>query len=68
VQYVFAEGEGYFKIRGTFFRACLVEKIGKPDPNCEFAWVSKAEAIKRLRRRSDAWAIEQIAPLTDASN
>jgi 8-oxo-dGTP diphosphatase len=68
VQYVFAENEGYFTIRGTFFRAFLVERIGEAELHCELAWLSPSDAIERLRRRSDAWAVEQILPLRGALN
>lgn len=68
MQYLAAEGEGFFAVRGTFFRACLLEKTGDGEPNCELEWLSTSDAIERLRRRSDAWAIEQIVGLNGASN
>jgi 8-oxo-dGTP diphosphatase len=60
VQYLVAEGEGRFIIQGTFFRACLLAKIGKGEPDCRLEWLSVSDAIERLHRRSDAWAVEQI--------
>jgi 8-oxo-dGTP diphosphatase len=60
VQYLVTEGEGCFTIRGTFFRACLLERIGKGEPNCRLEWLSPSDAIAQLQRQSDAWAVQQI--------
>jgi 8-oxo-dGTP diphosphatase len=60
VQYLVAEGEGCFTIRGTFFRACLLDRIGDGEPDCRLEWLSASDAIERLHRRSDVWAVEQI--------
>ena len=64
VQYLVAEGEGYLAVQGTFFRVCLVERVAEVEPNCELEWHSASDAIQRLRRRSDAWAVEQVASLS----
>lgn len=61
VQYLVAEGEGHLAVRGTFFRVCLLEKVIKGESDCELEWLSASEAIQRLWRRSDAWAVGQIA-------
>jgi 8-oxo-dGTP diphosphatase len=68
MQYLVAEGEGYFAVRGTFFRVCLLERVTKGEPNCELEWLSASDAIQRLRRRSDAWAVMQIANLNGGAD
>jgi hypothetical protein len=45
-----------------------VERIGEAELHCELAWLSPSDAIERLRRHSDAWAVEQILPLRGALN
>jgi 8-oxo-dGTP diphosphatase len=66
VQYLVAEGEGYLAVRGTFFRVCLLEKINKGELNYQLEWLPASDAIQRLSRRSDAWAVEQIKTLPKA--
>jgi len=68
VQYLVAEGEGYLAVRGTFFRVRLLERVTKGEPNGELEWLSASDAIQRLGRRSDAWAIEQIENLNGAKS
>jgi 8-oxo-dGTP diphosphatase len=60
VQYLVADGEGCFVIRGTFFRVGLLEKVGEGEPDCQLEWFSVSDAIERLHRRSDAWAVGRI--------
>jgi 8-oxo-dGTP diphosphatase len=56
-QFLFAEGEGYFAIRATYFRTELIEQC---TTGCEheIVWLSTAAATS-LARESDAWAISQ---------
>ena len=58
-QFVFAEGEGYFAIRATYFRAAL---IGRQTAQSEYeiVWLSTAAAAPRLARESDRWAVSQV--------
>jgi 8-oxo-dGTP diphosphatase len=68
VQYVFAQGEAYFAIRGIFFRARLDEKKGEPtEPDSEVLWLPTSLALERLTRRSDAWAVAQMGSPDAAS-
>jgi len=60
VQCLFAEGEGYFAIEATFFRARLDRQVADPN-QCEheLVWRSVADAGTCLRRGSDVWAVTQ---------
>jgi ADP-ribose pyrophosphatase YjhB (NUDIX family) len=58
-QLVFAEGEGYFAIRATYFRAALIERCTTQCEH-EIVWLSAAAASTSLARESDAWAISRL--------
>ena len=61
VQYVDAGGEECRAIHGTFYRAALGDETGQPsEPDHELVWVSASEAINRLGRQSDIWAVTQV--------
>jgi 8-oxo-dGTP diphosphatase len=59
-QYVVTKKEAHFAIQGTYFEARLLQQIGQPEePDGELVWLPQQEAIARLPRQSDAWAIAQ---------
>jgi 8-oxo-dGTP diphosphatase len=68
VQYLAAEGEEHLAVRGTYFRVRLLERVTEGEPDCELEWVSESDAIQRLARRIDAWAVEQIANLSGVAD
>ena len=58
-QLVFADGEGHFRIRSTYFRAAVIERRST---RCEdqIIWLSATSALVCVARQSDAWAILQV--------
>jgi hypothetical protein len=58
-QFLFAEGEGYFAIRATYFRAALIEQRTTQCKH-EIVWLPAASAAPCLARESDRWAISQV--------
>src|SRR5271165_3136088 len=58
-QLVLAEGEGYFAVRATYFRAALIER---QTAQCEheILWLSASAAAPCLARECDEWAISQV--------
>ncbi|HEY9527901.1 MAG TPA: NUDIX domain-containing protein [Anaerolineales bacterium] len=53
--------EVYYLIRSTFFEARFLGwRVQRPEDNHVLVWLSAAEAIQRLRRRSQAWAVQQL--------
>ena len=58
-QLVFAEGEGHFAIRATYFRAAVIERRSAQCQH-EIVWLSPATAAPYLARESDAWAISRV--------
>ena len=59
-QLVFAEGEGHFAIRATYFRAAVIERRSAQCQH-EIVWLSPATAAPYLARESDAWAISRAS-------
>jgi 8-oxo-dGTP diphosphatase len=63
VENVSADGEGYFAIQGVFFRAVFGDRVEPPtEMDHELIWLEPSEAIDRLTRKSQAWAVAQITP------
>jgi 8-oxo-dGTP diphosphatase len=58
-QFLFAEGEGYFAIRASYFRAVLTEHRTTHSEH-EIVWLPAAVAVPRLARESDGWAISKV--------
>jgi 8-oxo-dGTP diphosphatase len=57
-QLLFAQGEGHYAVRATYFRAQLVQ----PDTTrraSDIIWFSATAAIPLLARESDVWAISR---------
>jgi 8-oxo-dGTP diphosphatase len=59
-QLVFAEGEGYFAIRATYFRTALIKRRTTTRCEHEIVWLTAAAAANSLARESDAWAISRV--------
>jgi 8-oxo-dGTP diphosphatase len=63
VENVCVDGEGYFAIQGVFFRAVFGDRIERPtEPGHELIWLEPSEAIERLTRKSQVWAVTQVTP------
>ncbi len=61
-QFLFAEGEGHFAIRATYFRAVLAVPLTTRSEH-EIVWLSAGAAATRLTRESDVWAISQVCEI-----
>jgi 8-oxo-dGTP diphosphatase len=61
VQYLFADGEGYLAVRGTFYRAAVMDVLRAPVD--QIVWLDSSAAINQLRRQSDVWAVTQVLPV-----
>lgn len=60
-EYAFAEGKGYFAIRGVFFRVSFGDSNDQPaEADHELVWFSGNEAKNRLTRKSHVWAVAQV--------
>ena len=58
---VFAEQEKtYYRKRCTFFVAEVVGQSGSGEADHELAWLSPAEAVRKLRHESQQWAVAQV--------
>lgn len=59
IEYIYAEKESvYYQIRSTFFEAMFMEGQVLPSENDRMVvWLSAPEAIRHLRRKSQAWAV-----------
>ena len=68
-EYMYAGDEGvYYWIRSTFFEARFLRRRAQGhEDNHVLVWLSAADAIQRLRRRSQVWAVQQLASSTDGS-
>jgi 8-oxo-dGTP pyrophosphatase MutT (NUDIX family) len=61
---VFAADEGkHYRKRCTFFLAELVGKSGPGEPDHELVWLAPAEAVTRLRPKSQRWAVAEAVRL-----
>jgi len=63
-QFLAVEGEGWFAIRATYFRARLIECLSTEREH-EIAWLPTATATALLVRESDAWAISRAGDPND---
>ena len=66
IEYLYAKKHGrYYRICSTFFKALFLE--GEVAPHEEkhiLVWLSTSEAIQRLQRQGQAWAIRQLVSST----
>ncbi len=69
IEYIYAKSEGvYYEIRSTFFEAVFWEgQVGRIEENHVLVWLSMTEAIQRLQRQSQAWAVQQLLSRMDDS-
>jgi 8-oxo-dGTP diphosphatase len=66
-EYMYARDEEvYYLIRSTFFEArFLGGRVQGHEDHHVLTWLPAAEAIRRLRRRSQAWAVQQVVSSTE---
>jgi 8-oxo-dGTP diphosphatase len=58
MQFVHAQGEGYFAKHSTFFRALFDGPMEKPSElDHELLWLTPGEAIRKLKFPSQAWGV-----------
>ena len=55
-QFVFVPGEGHFAIRAIYFRMALSRRRAEHSEH-ELVWFPATEALSRLARESDVWAV-----------
>ena len=69
-EYMYAVDEGvYYWIRSTFFEArFLGRRIQGHEDHHVLVWLSAAEAIYSCRRRSQAWAVQQLVSRADGTH
>jgi 8-oxo-dGTP diphosphatase len=62
IEYIYAGNEGvYYQLRSTFFEAIFLEgQTGPMEDSHVLVWLSATEAIQRLHRQSQAWAVQQL--------
>jgi len=62
IEYIYAGNEGvYYQLRSTFFEALFLEgQTGPMEDSHVLVWLSATEAIQRLHRQSQAWAVQQL--------
>ena len=62
IEYIYARDERvYYQIRSTFFEAVFLDGQVKPvEEDHVLIWLPAAEAIQRLHRQSQAWAVQQL--------
>lgn len=68
IEYIYARSEGlYYMIRSTFFESMFIDvQVEQPEANHVLVWLSASEAIQRLQRQSQAWAVQQLVSSTAA--
>ncbi len=68
IEYIYAKNEGvYYQIRSTFFEAMFMDGQVEPlEDNHVLVWLSASEAIQRLQRQSQAWAVRRLVSSTDS--
>ena len=68
IEYIYARSEGLdYLILSTFFEAMFVEgQAEQPEDNHLLVWLSASDAIQRLQRQSQAWAVQQLVSRTAA--
>ncbi len=65
LEYVYAEGEGYFRKECTFYEAEVVKgSLDGPD----IVWLEPGEAAERLKFGSQRWAIREAQCLQEYLN
>ena len=62
VEYIYAKNENaYYQIRSTFFESMFLDgQVRLMEGNHVLVWLSMTEAIQRLHRQSQAWAVQQL--------
>ena len=67
VEYIYAKNEGvHYQICSTFFEAIFIDdQAPQLEVGHKLVWLSASEAIQRLQRQSQAWAVQQLARNTD---
>jgi 8-oxo-dGTP diphosphatase len=71
IEYIYAGKEGaHYLIRSTFFEAVFLGDQTSPiEDDHVLVWLSMTEAIQRLHRQSQAWAVQQlVSHLNDFSS
>jgi len=68
IEYIYAGNEGvYYRLCSTFFEATFMDgQVEHSEDNHVLVWLSAPEAIHRLQRQSQAWAVQQLVSRTDA--
>lgn len=68
LEYIYARNEGLdYLIQSTFFEAMFMDgQVRQPEDNHLLVWLSASEAIQRLQRQSQAWAVQQLVSRTAA--
>ena len=67
IEYIYAKDEGvYYRLYSTFFEAMFMDsQVEYSEENHMLVWLSASEAIQRLQRQSQAWAVQQLVNSTD---
>jgi 8-oxo-dGTP diphosphatase len=67
IEYIYARNEGaYYQLYSTFFEAMFMDRqVEYSEENHRLVWLSSSEAIQRLQRQSQAWAVQQLVSSTD---
>ena len=67
IEYIYAKNEGvYYQLCSTFFEAMFMDgQVEHPEDNHMLVWLSAPEAIQRLQRQSQAWAVHQLVSSTE---
>jgi 8-oxo-dGTP diphosphatase len=67
VEYIYARNESvYYQLYSTFFEARFMDGQVAPFENEHLlVWLSASEAIQKLQRQSQAWAVQQLASRTN---
>jgi len=62
IEYIYARNEGvHYQLRSTFFEAAFLGGQTRPiEDDHVLVWLSMTEAIQRLHRRSQSWAVQQL--------
>jgi 8-oxo-dGTP diphosphatase len=57
-----AREETYYRIQSTFYKVQLEAKIGEAmERDHRLVWLPQEEAVKRLKRQSQGWAVRSMA-------
>jgi 8-oxo-dGTP diphosphatase len=68
IEYIYARNEGlHYLIHSTFFEAMFIDRqVEQPEDNLMLVWLAVSEAVQRLQRQSQAWAVQQLVSRTAA--